>query len=68
MPTVIWRIFSARARMVRHRQVDGFDGCDDIVVRSVNERPIPLQVDGDYIGDVTEARFGIEPGALRVVS
>jgi len=68
MPTVIWRIFSARARMVRHRQVDGFEACDDIVVRSVNERPIPLQVDGDYIGDVTEARFGIEPGALRVVS
>jgi diacylglycerol kinase family enzyme len=29
---------------------------------------VSLQVDGDYIGDVTEAAFGIEPGALRIVA
>jgi diacylglycerol kinase family enzyme len=68
MPTVVWRIFSRRARMVRHRQVDGFTGAREVVVRSSDGRPVPLQVDGDYIGDVTEATFGIEPGALRVVS
>jgi hypothetical protein len=29
---------------------------------------VPIQVDGDYIGDVTEAEYGIEPRALVVVS
>ena len=31
-------------------------------------RPFPLQVDGDYIGERTEVRIGIEPGALTVVA
>ena len=30
-------------------------------------RPVPLQVDGDYIGDEIEARSRVLPGALRVV-
>jgi diacylglycerol kinase family enzyme len=29
---------------------------------------LPLQVDGDYIGEVTEARFTIRPQALTVVA
>jgi diacylglycerol kinase family enzyme len=68
MPGVLYRLFSARAQLERHRQVDGFAGARDVVVRSADGRPVPLHVDGDYIGDVTEATFGIEPGALRVVS
>jgi hypothetical protein len=68
MPTVIWRAFSRRARMLRHRQVDGFSGARVARVRSVDGRPVPLQVDGDYIGDVTEAEYGIAPRALVVVS
>ena len=35
---------------------------------SADGRPIPLHVDGDHIGGVTEAVFGILPGALRVVA
>jgi len=68
MPTVIWRAFSKRARILRHRRVDGFDGVTQIHVRSLDDRPLPLQVDGDYIGDVAEARYGMLPGALKVVS
>jgi diacylglycerol kinase family enzyme len=68
MPTVIWRVFSKRARLSRHRAVDGFTGVDELVVRSTDERELPLQVDGDHIADVTEARFGIAPRALAVVS
>jgi hypothetical protein len=30
--------------------------------------PFPLEVDGDYLGEHTEAVYGIAPGALRVVS
>jgi diacylglycerol kinase family enzyme len=68
MPGVLWRIFSQRARLVRHRQVDGFSGAREIVVRSVDGTPVPLQVDGDHIGDVDEAVFGVDETGLRVVS
>jgi diacylglycerol kinase family enzyme len=40
----------------------------DAVVRSLDGRPVPLEVDGDHIGDVTEARFSVRPGALTVVA
>jgi diacylglycerol kinase family enzyme len=68
MPTIIWRVFSRRAKLSRHRAVQGFTGVEELVVRSKDGRAIPLQVDGDHIGDVTEARFAILPQALTVVS
>src|SRR4051794_40747725 len=68
MPTVIWRVFSKRFRLSRHRAVDGFTGVAELTVHSTDGRPIPLQVDGDHIGDVTEATYGIAPHALPVVS
>jgi diacylglycerol kinase family enzyme len=68
MPGVLWRLFSARARLSRHRQVDGFSGVGGLVVRSVDGRPVPLHVDGDYIGDVTEAVYGVDAAPLRVLS
>jgi diacylglycerol kinase family enzyme len=39
-----------------------------MTVSSASGRPLPLQVDGDHIGDVTEARFTIRPGVLTVVA
>jgi diacylglycerol kinase family enzyme len=68
MPGVLWRLFSARARLERHRQVDGFAGARDLVVRSVDGRPIPLHVDGDYIGDVAEAVYRVDEAPLHVVA
>ena len=68
MPTVIWRALSKRARIVKHRRVTGFDGVEWLECRSSDARPIPLQVDGDYIGDIPEATFGIAAGALLVVA
>jgi hypothetical protein len=29
---------------------------------------VPLQVDGDHIGDAEEATFTVDPGVLRVVA
>src|SRR5439155_643943 len=50
MPTLIARLFSARARTVqRHRQIEGFPGIDYAHVVST-DGPFPLQVDGDFIG------------------
>ena len=45
MPGILYRLFSARAKLDRHRQVDGFAGAGEIVVRSVDGRPVPLHVD-----------------------
>src|SRR5207247_8903190 len=67
MPTVIWRIFSRRARIIRHRAITGFSGVTELVVRSDDARELPVEVDGDFIGTVPEAVFGLECGALTVV-
>src|SRR5205823_6232177 len=50
--TVAWRALSERAPLGRHRHVRAFSGLDALEVRSTDERPLPLQVDGDYIGEV----------------
>jgi diacylglycerol kinase family enzyme len=68
IPTVSARLLSNKLRMVGHRRVSGFTGSVDIRVVSTDGRPVPLQVDGDYVGDASEVVFGVWPGALRVVA
>lgn len=68
MPTVIFRALSPRAKMGRHRHVTAFNGLTELTVRSLDDRQLPLQVDGDYIGKVSEAKFGLTPGGLAVVA
>jgi hypothetical protein len=68
MPTVVWRLFSQRARMVRHRAISGFSGMTELVIRTGDERELPIEVDGDFIGTAPEAVFGLERGALTVVA
>jgi diacylglycerol kinase family enzyme len=67
MPFIAWRAFSPRARVAAHRQVTGLRDLSELVVRSADARPLPLQVDGDFLGEVSEARYSIMPGALNVV-
>jgi diacylglycerol kinase family enzyme len=68
IPTVLWRAMSRRAKIEKHRQVTGFRHVDRIVVRSADERPVPIQVDGDYVGAHDEAEFTVRPHALRIVA
>jgi diacylglycerol kinase family enzyme len=68
IPTVLWRALSQAARIERHRRVSTFHDVDRLVVRSADDRPLPLQVDGDYVGEAGEAEFTVLPGALRVVA
>jgi diacylglycerol kinase family enzyme len=68
VPTIIWRSLSKRARLARHRQVHPFAGIQALRVRSLDGRPLPLQVDGDYIGEVEEALFAVEPRGIAVVA
>ena len=68
MPSIAWRAFSGRARVTRHRKVTGLPDASELVVRSADGRLLPLQVDGDYLGEVAEARFSVMPAALNVVA
>ncbi len=68
MPGVIWRAFSSTARLVDHPAITNFADATEFTAVVSDGRPVPLQVDGDYIGDVLEARFAVAPGALTVVS
>ena len=43
-------------------------GAHELTVRSADGRPLPLQVDGDYIGTAPEVRFPVAPGSLCVVA
>ena len=50
------------------KTVDAFSGASTVDVRSLDGRPLPLQVDGDYLGCFEQVSFGVEPCALRVVA
>lgn len=62
------RALSPRLRAVGHRQITGFQDAHELTVRSADERPLPLQVDGDFLGEVEQARYSIRPRALNVVA
>lgn len=68
MPTVLGRALSQRAKIAKHRRVTAFEGVDGLRVVSLDERSIPVQVDGDYVGDYPEVAFSVHPGALHVVA
>ncbi|HUN78232.1 MAG TPA: diacylglycerol kinase family protein [Solirubrobacteraceae bacterium] len=67
MPSIAWRAFSRRARLSRHRQITGFTGAHELTVSSADGKPLPLQVDGDYLGEVEQASYSILPRALTVL-
>jgi diacylglycerol kinase family enzyme len=69
LPTLIPRVLSTRARTVsRHRQVEGLPDLQTFHVEAVDDRPFPLQVDGDYIGEFESVRYGVVPGGLLAVA
>jgi diacylglycerol kinase family enzyme len=68
MPTVMWRMLSRRARLAKHRHIHAFSGSAGLRVHTLDERPLPLQVDGDFIGSASEAVFSVRPRALTVVA
>jgi diacylglycerol kinase family enzyme len=68
VPTIAYRLLSKRARVGDHRRVRAFDGLTTLRVRSADERPVPVQVDGDYVGEHEEAVFGVLAGGLKVVA
>jgi diacylglycerol kinase family enzyme len=69
LPTLIPRLLSARARSVmRHRQVEPLLELQHARIEAIDDRPFPVQVDGDYIGEFSEIELGVKPGGLLAVS
>jgi diacylglycerol kinase family enzyme len=74
VPTIAARVLAERLRLPHHRHIDHFEGVAGARIESIScddaghIRGIPIQVDGDYVGDYGEVDLGIEPGALTVVA
>ena len=69
MPTVLARVFTSNPETLqRHRQIEGFAQLDGAVVKTCDDRALPVQVDGDHIGEWESVEMSVEPRALAVVS
>ena len=69
MPTLLPRVLSGRPSSVaRHGQISTMRGLKRFSIHSADDRALPVQVDGDYVGEYAELEYRIEPRALAVVS
>ena len=69
IPTVVARVFTSKPEAVqRHRQIEGFSRLDRVSITTRDDRPLPVQVDGDPIGDFAAVELSVEPGGLAIVS
>ncbi len=67
--TLAPRLFLSRPEAVeRHAHVRGLRAFERLHVSSAMGAPLPLEVDGDHLGEVAEALYEAAPGALRVLS
>jgi diacylglycerol kinase family enzyme len=67
-PTIITRGLAPRLRIEDHRRVGTLRDVTEVTVRSADEREVPVQVDGDFVGVTEQACFKVVPGALHVVA
>jgi diacylglycerol kinase family enzyme len=66
---VVARIASGNpARVLGHRRVRGFPDVRRADVRSVDGRPLPVEVDGEYVGELDAVRYDTAPRKLAVAA
>ena len=68
IPTVALRALSTHMQMSGHRQVHEFSAQKSLQIRSLDDRELPIQVDGDYIGTALECDFSVVPAGLTIVA
>ena len=68
VPSIAWRALSPSARVAGHRQIMPFTAEKQLRISSLDERELPVQVDGDFIGCASEYTFSVEPGALAILA
>ena len=54
--------------MQRHRRINGLPDVAEARVESRDGRPLPVHVDGDYVGEFRRVEYAALPRALAVVS
>lgn len=69
-PPIFTRLLSQKLAVSDSRHVHVFDDCAKAVVRrrKSDGQQIPMQVDGDYVGDFDEVVFESRPGALSILA
>lgn len=66
--SLVPRIVAGRGtEVLEHDQVASVPRVADIRVRTLDGRPLPVEVDGDYIGELDEVVYGVKPRGLAVV-
>jgi diacylglycerol kinase family enzyme len=69
MATLLPRIFAAREGAVaKHRQVAALTGLTKFRIEAADGGTFPLQMDGDFAGEMEAADFDVVPQSLSVVS
>jgi diacylglycerol kinase family enzyme len=68
IPSIAWRALSSHAEITGHRQIEPFSAQKRLRIRSLDDRALPVQVDGDFIGSATEHSFSVAPGALTILA
>jgi diacylglycerol kinase family enzyme len=67
VPAIALRLFT-RAPVAAHPHVEPFGGVRALRCVASDGRPLPLEVDGEHLGEVREARYELLPGALAVLA
>ena len=70
MPTVLARVFTAKPEMPCSAiaRSAGSPVSSRRASSRLDGRPLPVQVDGDHIGDFMSVELSVEPAGLSVVS
>jgi diacylglycerol kinase family enzyme len=72
VPDALWRLFREGRSLAQHPQAKSFPRLSEARVTALDlagdSCSFPLEVDGDYLGQFTEAAYAVAPSALRVVA
>jgi diacylglycerol kinase family enzyme len=69
LATIAPRVLSGRAETVaRHRHVESLGAVDRVRVTAAGGGSLPLEVDGDFLGEFERVDYGVAPRALAVVA
>ena len=66
--SVVGRLVTGSATAVTaHPQVDAFPHVRQATITALDGAPLPVEADGEYLGEHRVVEYGVAPGALRVV-
>ena len=68
VPGVMRHLFSRTGRLAHYRRARSFTRVEQARIVSLDGRPLPMEVDGDYIGTAPEFVYEAAPGALLVLA